>query len=163
MITPHDLAGSQKTNRCIIDVNVRVCSDVKNAWFDIQPGIILGINSANERRRYNVTSPLIAWAHTQNDRCLIQGLLRSGYFTLSLHGNAFCITRSLCGEPPYTSHPSRRAIYGVLIFPFLLNWSICWAKGQIVGDLWPRAHLTSLWGSHSTFNTIHLRETLLKW
>ena len=25
---------------------------------------------ANERRRYNVTSSLIAWAHTQGDRCL---------------------------------------------------------------------------------------------
>ena len=24
----------------------------------------------NERRRYNVTSPLIGWAHTQNDPCV---------------------------------------------------------------------------------------------
>ena len=31
------------------------------------PGIVLCMRSANERRRYNVTSPLIGWAHTQND------------------------------------------------------------------------------------------------
>ena len=30
-------------------------------------GVILGMGSANERRRYNVTSSLIGWAHTQND------------------------------------------------------------------------------------------------
>ena len=29
--------------------------------------IILGMVSANERRRYYVTPPLIGWAHTQND------------------------------------------------------------------------------------------------
>ena len=29
-------------------------------------GIILSMGSANERRRYNVTSSLIGWAHTQN-------------------------------------------------------------------------------------------------
>ena len=32
-------------------------------------GIILNMGSANEKRRYNVTSSLIAWAHTQNDPC----------------------------------------------------------------------------------------------
>ena len=31
-------------------------------------GIILFICPANERRRYNVTSPLIGWAYTQNGR-----------------------------------------------------------------------------------------------
>ena len=31
------------------------------------PGIILCMGSANERRRYNETSSLIGWAHTQND------------------------------------------------------------------------------------------------
>ena len=30
-------------------------------------GIILGMGSANERQRYNVTPSLISWAHTQND------------------------------------------------------------------------------------------------
>ena len=33
----------------------------------VKSGIILGMGSANERRRYNVTSSLIGWAHTQND------------------------------------------------------------------------------------------------
>ena len=31
------------------------------------PGIVLGMGSANERRYYIVTPPLIGWAHTQND------------------------------------------------------------------------------------------------
>ena len=34
-------------------------------------GIILGIGSANERRRYIVTSSFIGWAHTLNDPCII--------------------------------------------------------------------------------------------
>ena len=29
--------------------------------------IILGMGSINERQRYNVKSPLIGWAHAQND------------------------------------------------------------------------------------------------
>ena len=33
------------------------------------PGMILGMGSANENRRYNVTSVLIGWAHIQNDPC----------------------------------------------------------------------------------------------
>ena len=33
-------------------------------------GIILGMDSANERRCYSVTSSLIGWAQTQNDPCL---------------------------------------------------------------------------------------------
>ena len=32
-------------------------------------GIILCMHPANERRRYDVTSSLIGWAHTQNDPC----------------------------------------------------------------------------------------------
>ena len=31
---------------------------------------IVGMGSANERRRYNVALSLIGWAHTQNDSCL---------------------------------------------------------------------------------------------
>ena len=34
-----------------------------------EAGIILCTCAANERRRYNVTSSLIGWAHTQNDPC----------------------------------------------------------------------------------------------
>ena len=33
-------------------------------------GITLCMCPTNERRRYNVTSPLIGWAHTQNDLCI---------------------------------------------------------------------------------------------
>ena len=34
---------------------------------EIDPKIILCMHPANERRRYNVTSSLFAWAHTLND------------------------------------------------------------------------------------------------
>ena len=34
--------------------------------FYLASGIILGVGSASERRRYYVTPPLIGWAHTQN-------------------------------------------------------------------------------------------------
>ena len=30
-------------------------------------GVILGMGSANEARRYNETSPLIGWTHSQDD------------------------------------------------------------------------------------------------
>ena len=40
-------------------------------------GISLCIESANERRPYNVRSSMIGWAHTQNDLCL-------EYFDLSV-------------------------------------------------------------------------------
>ena len=32
-------------------------------------GIILGMGSANEKKRFIVKSPLIGWAHIQNDHC----------------------------------------------------------------------------------------------
>ena len=32
-----------------------------------KPGIVLWMHPANERPRYNVTSSLIGWAHSQND------------------------------------------------------------------------------------------------
>ena len=43
--------------------------DICNAPNGEYTGIILGMDSANERRRYIVTSSLIGWVHTQNDPC----------------------------------------------------------------------------------------------
>ena len=46
---------------------------IKRLWSNLQglckaiARIILCMDSANERRRYNVTSSLIVWAHTQDD------------------------------------------------------------------------------------------------
>ena len=40
-----------------------------NFYSALDAGIILCMCQANERRRYNVTSSLIGWAHTQNDPC----------------------------------------------------------------------------------------------
>ena len=56
-------------------------------------GIILGMGSANERRRYIVTSSLIGWAHTQNGTCWI--VLRNHTnilycFIISQHWHGAC-------------------------------------------------------------------------
>ena len=40
--------------------------------------ITLGMRSANEMRRYNVTSSLIGWGHTQNDSCISMRLIHWG-------------------------------------------------------------------------------------
>ena len=37
----------------------------RECWSDLNPGIILYIRLANERRRYSVMSSLIGWAHSQ--------------------------------------------------------------------------------------------------
>ena len=37
--------------------------------------VILCMHPANKRRRYIVTSPLIGWAHTQNDPCCYNGTM----------------------------------------------------------------------------------------
>ena len=52
---------------CII-VFIRNAVIVHQAFhMSVSIGIILGMGSANERRRYNITSCLIGWAHAQND------------------------------------------------------------------------------------------------
>ena len=61
--------------KCLCDKSVFV---FQMAWcqFSVRvitlpcPGIILCVCPANERWRYIVTSPLIGWAHTQNDPCM---------------------------------------------------------------------------------------------
>ena len=45
-------------------------------------GIILGVGSASERRRYNVTLSLIGGAHTQNDACSRKCLHMPSYWFL---------------------------------------------------------------------------------
>ena len=47
------------------------------------PGIILCMGSANERQRYNVTSSLIGWAHTEYDPCNQWVLCTSGVLLLN--------------------------------------------------------------------------------
>ena len=58
---------------CIQDVNTYLSSgkcnttNAKSGLLMANSGIILGMGSADERRRYIVTAPLIGWAQTQND------------------------------------------------------------------------------------------------
>ena len=43
---------------------------ISHVRFNVQPGIILCMCPANDRRRYSVTPSLIGWAYTQNDSCI---------------------------------------------------------------------------------------------
>ena len=43
---------------------------IQNYYFGAISKIILGKGSANARRRYDVTSSLISWAHTQDEPCV---------------------------------------------------------------------------------------------
>ena len=62
-------------------------------------GIIPGIGSANERRRYNVTSSHIGWARTQNGPCFSDYLHASIWYMLYL---AELQTESnQCGASPH--------------------------------------------------------------
>ena len=45
-------------------------------------GTILYMRPTNERRRYNETSSLIGWAHTQNDPCVWEWLHLSFWLTM---------------------------------------------------------------------------------
>ena len=58
---------------------------------------------ANERRRYNVTSSLIGWAHTQDDSCITLLYTQWTYFSLlsklEIGFNSFwSVDRSHCGQ-----------------------------------------------------------------
>ena len=49
---------------------------ISSHGIDIVSGIILCMGPANGRWRYNVTSYLIGWAHTQTDSCSLHGIFQ---------------------------------------------------------------------------------------
>ena len=51
----------------VTDDKVGILTTLMHINIFIHAGIILCIPPANERRCYNMTSPLIGWAHSQND------------------------------------------------------------------------------------------------
>ena len=76
----------------------------------------VSVNSASERRRYNVTSSLIGWVHTRNGSC-IEAWWRThaseNWVTMmtSSNGNIFLVTGPLCGNSPVTGEfPSQRPV-----------------------------------------------------
>ena len=87
--------------------------------------IILCLRPANERRRYNVTSPLIGWAHTQNDPCIIltsDGVATDGY----LHHSAsmsFIIKINSWLHKPYPFQYGM--LQGHLLIPIPVNGCHC--------------------------------------
>ena len=66
------------TKCCIMGYGTAKISSSMKAWamshFTPNIGIILGMRSVSERWRYNVTSSLIGWAHTQNVPCGVSDL-----------------------------------------------------------------------------------------
>ena len=62
------------------------------------PGIVLGMDSANGRRGYIITSSLIGWAHTQNDP---RGPM---IFHLMLSSQAHQSQLTNCSLPGETDH-----------------------------------------------------------
>ena len=68
------LLGSQWRHQRLLNWNILFpehawTPDLQKICRDFIPsGIILGMGSANERRRYLVTPPLIGWVHSQNDK-----------------------------------------------------------------------------------------------
>ena len=80
--------------------------------------IILGMGSANERRRYIVTPFLIGWAHTQNDLCLYIMLYGTGFLaaTKQLYKWYFPSVRlSVCPSVRLSVRPSHLFDYVPII------------------------------------------------
>ena len=107
----HGDAKSQSISSCAIDpicfeysgfstrkvrVCTRFCDTCTLSWFGwivilsifhgTQSGIIMCRCPVNERRRYNVTSSLIGWAHSQNDPCSVKYFFKV-CFTVSNHNS----------------------------------------------------------------------------
>ena len=77
IISQSDWYVYMSVNRILIrprEKSTEVEIDQKMAFWHVIMRIILGMGSANERRRYIVTSFLIGWAHTQNDPCIMCSL-----------------------------------------------------------------------------------------
>ena len=68
-------------------------------WYLGNPGISPGMRPANERRRYNVTTSLIAWAHTWTDPYNLMIAEPCTYF-LSC---TYCVRTSLVQDPKVVS------------------------------------------------------------
>ena len=64
-VEQHRVTWVQSKNNCLSFVMSKCIF-----WRHISE-IILGMGSTNGRWRYNVTSSLIGWVHTQNDPCII--------------------------------------------------------------------------------------------
>ena len=71
-------------------------------FYNTGTGIILGMGSANERRRYNVTSSLIGRAHTQNDPRMKHDT-SDIYITIFIEGHVK-VPSAKC--PPFCSGPN---------------------------------------------------------
>ena len=83
-----------------------ICASRKYSHFLIctYTGIILCMHPANGRRRYNVASSLIGWAHTPNDHCIYVSQVR--LFHISSQGKTRKIMLGqvvLIGSAGYTS------------------------------------------------------------
>ena len=72
-MTPPRLLHSP--NLVAVGLSVGVIRCRYETWSVLPAGIVLCMRLANERRRYNVTSSLIGWAHAENYPCIVAGWL----------------------------------------------------------------------------------------
>ena len=105
--------------------------------------------SANDRRRYIVTSFLFGWAHTQNDPChygITVGICLGCYYRVmtSSNRNIFRVTALCEGNPPFSGgFPSQRPVtqsFGVF-FDLRLNKRL----SKQLRRWWFEMQLHSLW------------------
>ena len=71
--TTNSLQVSNITEKQQITQKCKKLPSLWHVWYDTA-GIIMGIGSANERQRYNVTLSLIGSARIQNDPCTGLGI-----------------------------------------------------------------------------------------
>ena len=101
-------------------------------------GIILGMGSANTRRRYNVTSSLIGWAHIQNDLFPVaqETLLYFGSLQIQHQGyirNTWCVAiNHRSSMLAFTIKLKMKRSFGTMDYFMVINNSIKHAIAIIV-------------------------------
>ena len=88
-------------------------------------GIMLYMCPANGRRRYNVTSSLIGWAHTQNDPWTEMEVMSHTPVTVLSSPGQDCLTVyvSISSALPEDTIQREKAVYY-----FLEYWQLMWTK-----------------------------------
>ena len=108
-------AGDLRCHRAHYDVTV-----MSDTYIYIYSAIILGMGSANERRRYIVMPPLIVWAHTQNDPCTFWSVCIGHTLWINTKGE-FILSVLLCWYCASISKPTHSIECGAGLNKVTLN------------------------------------------
>ena len=109
---------------------------IQSDWQVSNPGIILGMGSSNERRRYYVTPSLIGWAHTQNDPCNPQVSLKRQAYIATADNMSHFIADLICQGsykfPSLTTSPILSCIWTPQIRPLSQEANAIQAAVQVL-------------------------------